>query len=126
MKKEYIRTTHNFDNDTREWTFRGDRGEEKYKEWNDPEVLKKITFRPSYPPFWSMGVHALKDDRWMGIEWIVDETIKMYKGGAYDRPDLFEKFIEENKDHREIIKEMVLEELEYLIKLDMVRERERK
>jgi hypothetical protein len=62
----------------------------------------------------------------MGIEWIVDETIKMHKGGAYDRPDLFEKFIEENKDHREIIKEMVLEELEYLIKLDMVRERERK
>jgi len=27
--KEYIRTTHDFDNNTREWVYRGDPGQEK-------------------------------------------------------------------------------------------------
>lgn len=29
MKKEYIRTTHNFNNETHTWIYRGDRGQER-------------------------------------------------------------------------------------------------
>jgi hypothetical protein len=118
--KEYIRTTHNFDNNTRRWVYRGERGMDKYELWNSPEIRDKCTWRDTYP-FYSLGVHALKDYQWMGIEWIVDETIKEYKGDAAGNKTEFEKFINETLNYREIIKRDILEELDFLISIDMVR-----
>jgi hypothetical protein len=57
----------------------------------------------------------------MGIEWIVDETIKEYKGDAAGNKTEFEKFINETLNYREIIKRDILEELDFLISIDMVR-----
>jgi hypothetical protein len=126
VKKEYIRATHNFDNNTREWTYRGDRGEEKFEQWRDPALHEALTIRPISPKQWSLGVHALKRDMWMSMDWIVNETIGMYKGGADDNPQGFEQFLKDHPtDHRDIIEQHILEEFKLLIELDMVRERER-
>lgn len=119
--KEYIRTTHNFNNETREWEYRGDREGEKFIEWNDSTVRDKLSFRQTK---WSFGVHALKSDMWMSINWVVDETIEEYKGHASDRTEEFLEFIKTDTNYREIIQKDVEKELEYLIELDMVRGRD--
>jgi hypothetical protein len=119
MKKEYIRTTHNFDNETREWIGRDGRGQDKHKEWNDLDVIDSIPRSK-----WSFGVHALSRDHWMGIEWIIDETIKMFKGHASDYTKEFEEFIKNTPNYRDIIKKDIEEELVYLVKIDMVRVKE--
>jgi hypothetical protein len=123
--KEYIRTTHNFDNETREWNYRGDRSEDKFKQWNDPEVRDKLDFRPIHPRQWSFGVHALRRDQWMGMNWIVDGTIGMYEGHASDATKEFLEFVKNNPNHREIIQQHIEEEFKLLVELDMVRVRER-
>jgi hypothetical protein len=123
--KEYIRATHVFDNKQREWIYRGDRGEDKFDVWNSPEVTRNISFRPILPRQWSMGVHALQNDHWMGINWIVDETISMYKAHASDSTQEFLDFITNTPNHREIIRQHIEDELAYLIEMDMVRVREK-
>ena len=45
--KEYIRTTHNFDNKTREWEFRGDKGQDKFGIWTSPSGAKVAWFKDS-------------------------------------------------------------------------------
>lgn len=125
MKVEYIRATHRFDNLKREWVYRGDGGEEKFEEWISDEVQHKTICKPADGSFHGFGVHALRDDQWMDVEWIVDETINMYKGCASDRTREFKKFIEE-PNNREILKNNILEELEYLVSIGMVMKREHK
>jgi hypothetical protein len=123
--KEYIRSTHNFDNNTREWTYRGDRGQDKFDQWRDPNYFESLAWRPFSPKKWSLGVHALKRDTWMTMNWIIDETIGMYKGGADDHPEEFERFLRNHpNDHRDEIEQHILEEFKLLIELDMVRERD--
>jgi|SRR5579862_454639 len=120
MTKEYIRTTHNFNNETREWIFRGDRGQDKYGAW-DYERLRILG------PIWSFGVHALKRDGWRRMDWIVEETIKMYLGGAAC-PSIekkFKEFINSTPDYKAIIEQHILKEFEILIKEDQVRVREK-
>lgn len=119
---EYIRSTHRFDNCLREWIYRGDRGEDKHVEWNTPEIIQNTVFRRR-SPFYSFGVHALKDDRWMGMDWVVDETIKMYIEGASDRTLEFKEFMDTNPNYRDIVRRDVLEELEYLVSVGMVMKR---
>lgn len=126
--KEYIRTTHNFNNETREWEFRGDKGNDKHGIWdykNNDEKLKLL--RKETGHLYSMGVHALERNYWMTIDQIVTETIKMYRGGAVDWSieKEFIKFVAENENYKEIIKSDILKELEYLIELDEVRVREK-
>ena len=60
--KEYIRSTHIFDNDTREWIGRDEQGQDKWKEWNTREVAQMCS-SPIFPTKWSFGVHALHRDR---------------------------------------------------------------
>lgn len=122
MKTEYIRSTHRFDNETREWIYRGDRGEDKHEEWNTTEVRERTAFRKH--PFYSFGVHALKSDQWMDIDWIINETIQMYNGDAAGNMSEFKRFIENTPSYKDIIKGDVLEELEYLISIGMVMEKE--
>ena len=126
IMKEYIRATHNFDNNTREWTYRGERGGEKFEQWNNPKLQDSLIFRPITPRRWSFGVHALKRDQWMGTNWIIDETINMYTAHASDATEEFLEFIKNNPNHREIIQQHIEEEFKLLIELDMVRVRERK
>lgn len=82
--KEYIRTTHNFNNTTRTWEYRGNKGEDKYEVWNLPETrekIDKILFKPlTTPRNWSIGVHALRLDRWMDMKWILWETTNLLRG----------------------------------------------
>lgn len=120
--KEYIRSTHNFCNKTRTWIYRGDRGQDKYELWNSDEVKAKIETQ-MYK--YSIGVHALKSEQWMSLDWIVDETIKAFRGGADDKPDAFELFIQNNVDYVQIIKSDILKELKYLVSIGMVEERDR-
>lgn len=128
--KEYIRSTHNFDNNTREWEYRGDKGQDKYGEigWSFggnggneyDERHRKLG------SIWSFGVHALERDSWRYMRTIIDNTINMYKGHASDSTKEFEEFIKNNPNHRELIKKDILKELEILIELDMVRVRDNK
>jgi hypothetical protein len=122
MKKEYIRSTHKFDNETREWIYRGDRGEDKYEEWNAVDVNHRVITKNIN----SFGVHALKRDQWMDMEWIIDETIRMYIGGASDRTREFRELMDDTpeKEFRDILRKDILEELEYLISIGMVMVRE--
>ena len=125
MKTEYIRTTHRFDNLTREWIYRGDIGEDKFEEWNTTEVNVTTTFRLKEKcPFYSFGAHALRRDRWMDIELIIDQTINMYRGDAAGNTREFKKWTESTPNHRDIIKKDVLEELEYLVSIGMVMKKE--
>jgi len=123
MKKEYIRSTHYFDNKTRTWIYRGDRGQDR-PDWNDPELITKVCTRPCEPKNHSMGVHALRDHMWMDIKWIVSETLKMYYGGADGEPTKFKEWYKNTPNARELIQKDIEEELEMLIKLDMVQVRE--
>lgn len=111
--KEYIRTTHNFNNDTREWEYR----KENDKKWESPELIYRKT------PKWSFGVHALMDDKWMNMRWIIDETIKLHQDCAGVNTEKFDKFIQNTPNYRKIIKQCIEKELKILIKLDMVRVR---
>jgi len=124
MKKEYIRATHNFDNKTREWTYRGDRGQEKFEEWHKAEA-EGLNIIPIEPRTWSIGVHALKRDQWMDIKWIVWETIREFKGDAGGNCEEFEQFMDDNPDHEEIIQQHIENDFKRLIELDMIRVRER-
>lgn len=119
MKKEYIRATHNFDNVTREWTYRGDRGQEKFEEWCNAEMdgLVETT--------WSLGVHALARDRWMDMKWIVWETIQEFKGDAGGNCREFKQFLKDNPNHEEIIQQHIENDFKFLVELDMVQMRER-
>lgn len=112
--KQYIRTTQNFDNETREWIDRD--------EWRDPNTLELL--KASYQK-WSFGVHALRRDIWVDMDWIVDETIKMFKGHASDNTKEFLKFISETQNYQEIIQRDIEKEFETLIQLDMIRVREK-
>jgi len=126
MKVEYIRATHRFDNNTRTWIYRGDRGEDMFEKWNTTEVIIQTTSRPKdKTPFYSFGAHALRNDMWMDLDWIVEETIKMYCGDAAGNSDEFKRFMENTPSHRDIIKKDVLDELEYLISIGMVMKREK-
>jgi hypothetical protein len=124
MKKEYIRATHNFDNKTREWTYRGDRGQEKFEEWNNPGTRDKTVFKEE-DTRWSLGVHALRHDQWMGMDWILWETKNAFKGDAGGNYREFEQFLKDNPDHDQIIQQHIENELKFLIELDMVQVRER-
>lgn len=120
--KEYIRSTHNFDNNTREWEYRGDRGQDKYgvDGWafgGDPRDK-------SLEGLWTFGVHALERDGWRYMRTIIDNTIGMYNAHASDRTEEFKKFVKDNPNHRDIIKQHILKELEDLIAKDMVRVRD--
>jgi hypothetical protein len=122
--KEYIRATHNFDNITREWTYRGDRGQEKFDEWSNPETRGKTVFKEEDTK-WSLGVHALRRDEWMSMDWIIWETIRAFKGDAGGNYREFEKFLADNPDHQKIIQQHIENEFKILIPLDMVQVRER-
>lgn len=117
--KEYIRTTHNFNNDTRKWEYRGDRGCEKFETWKNIDICDD-----SRTTQWSFGVHALKSDTWMSIGWIIDETISMFKGDAAGNIKDVELFIKNNPNYREIIQKDVEDELKFLVEIDQVRETE--
>lgn len=125
MSKEYIRTTENFSNETREWTFRGDRGQEKFEEWNEPGLQWSLCTRPVEPKKWSLGVHALSRDHWMDMSWIIAKTCKMFYGDAAGNLREFEYWVKSTPNWREIMQKDIEEELEDLIKLDMVRVREK-
>lgn len=125
--KEYIRTTHNFNNETREWEFRGDKGNDKHGIWSfsiSDEQIKRLEKENGH--LYSMGVHALSRDYWMSIESIVNDTIKMYLTGAVDWSiqEEFELFMSKNLNYKEIVKSDILKELDILISLDEVRVRE--
>ena len=127
--KQYIRTTHNFNNETREWDFRGDRGGDKQEDPNWRFGGKDKPYKESDKYNWSMGPHTLKNDRWNYMRSIIDETINCYKNDAADgqgSSENFKKFCEENPNYREIIKQDILREFEYLISIDMVRVRDNK
>jgi len=120
--KEYTRSTHTFNNETREWKYRGDIDEDKHDMWSvtTNERIKKLGH------LWSFGVHALERDSWRYMRSIIDNTISMYLGHASDDTEEFEKFVKNTPNHREIIKNDILKELEILIELDMVRVRDNK
>lgn len=122
--KEYVRTTHNFSNETREWTYRGAMGQEKHEEWLKAEQ-DGFNFKSIKLEKWSLGLHILKLDMWMSMDWIVWETIEAYKGDAGGNCQEFEQFLKDNPNHKQIIQQQTEHELEALIKLDMVRVRER-
>ena len=115
--KEYIRTTHNFSNETRKWVYRGDRGQEKHEAWDKVDCIDV--------PKYSFGVHALKDAYWMSFDWIVSETIKMFIDNAAGNCHEFGEWFKTTPNAREIIAKDVQKELEMLVELDMVRVRER-
>ena len=124
MRKQYIRATHNFDNTTREWTYRGDRGQEKFEEWRNAETCDKTPFTEE-DTRWSLGVHVLKHDYWMDMKWIVWETIQTVKcdvGGNYRE---FEKFLIDTPNYDEIIRQHIENDFKILVPIDMVRVRER-
>src|ERR1035437_4119504 len=122
MKKEYIRATHNFDNSSREWTYRGDRGQEKFEEWRNAEM---DGLNSKIESTWSLGVHALERDQWMDMQWIVHETIRGFRGDAGDNYREFEQFLKDNPNYKEIIQQHIENDFKLLVKLDMVQVRER-
>ena len=110
--KEYIRTTHNFNNSSREWEYRRDKGGDKY---NDSDWMF-----PVIPPIkWSLGVHALRSDRYSYLRTIIDETILYFSNDGQFK----EKFLK-TENIRDAVRKDILKELEILIKLDMVRAKE--
>lgn len=118
--KEYIRTTHNFDNNSRTWIYRGSQGEDKHEQWSSHEVCNRNT-----PFYYSLGVHTLNSGWWMSLDWIVSETITAFDQGASDGTEEFKEFVKTNPDYRKIIEKDVIGELEYLVSIDMVRVRVR-
>lgn len=122
MKKYYIRTTHNFNNETREWEYRGCKGGDKYELWNSDEVREKTLFRKT--PSYSFGVHGLESHQWMDLDWIVNNTIEDFLCDTAGNMNKFKEFMKENPDYRSVVEKDVLEELNYLISLDMVRVKE--
>lgn len=106
--KQYIRTTHNFDNETREWKYR-------------PEVCDFLAYTPQIHPFWSLGVHALELDSWQFLRQIVDFTVDYFLKEDMAK---FKEFMDHDSQYRQVVKEDILQELRYLIQKDMVRVRE--
>lgn len=58
--KNWTRTTHNFNNETREWEYRGD--------------SEKIPLSLEIPTRSALGVHALCSGRWCSLDEIVKEN----------------------------------------------------
>ena len=126
MKKEYIRATHNFDNKTREWIYRGDRGQDKFEQWSNPEVTDKTCVKEiNGDTKWSLGVHGLRRDQWMNMDWIVRETIEAFRADAGGNWQECYKFLRENPNHKEIVQQHIENDFKLLIELDMVQVRER-
>jgi len=115
--KEYIRSTHIFDNEKREWIRR------EVIAWN--RVDGRLDTGPIYPRRWSLGVHALENDQWDYLHTIINRTIDMYKNYASDSTEEFLEFIKTTPDYRKIIKQHIMKELESLILFDVVQVREK-
>ncbi len=100
--KQWIRTTHNFNNETREWEYRDDLGH------YDCSKTKSI-----------LGVHALHSAYWMILSHIVLANIEyqqQYVDEAYSGVDrVF--------SHKEM-EPLVLHDLELMEKLGWVKSRE--
>lgn len=118
--KEYTRTTHNFNNETRMWEYRGDRGGDKFDQWNSEEVRSKLQKLHSECK-WSFGVHGLESGWWMSLSWIVESTIKDLENNATDYTDKFLELKKNDPNYKEIVALHIIREFEYLIELDMVR-----
>ena len=116
--KEYIRTTSDFNNETREWD---DRFSYEYYRKMDEELEK---LEGDYS--WSMGVHALHRDRWIYLRSIIDNTLDMWERGAGDYTGELEikKLKENNPNYREIIKQHILKEFELLEKYGLIKVRD--
>lgn len=120
MNKEYTRTTHNFNNETRMWEYRGDRGGDKYEQWNSDEVRTKLQESMRQ---WSFGVHGLESGHWMSLHCIVENAIKYFQNDSTDYTEEFLELKKNNPNYREIVALDIVKELEYLIEIDMVRVR---
>ena len=116
--KEYIRTTSDFNNETREWD---DRFSYEYYRKMDEELEK---LEGDYS--WSMGVHALHRDRWIYLRSIIDNTLDMWERGAGDYTGELEikKLKENNPNYRAIIKQHILKEFELLEKYGLIKVRD--
>ena len=115
--KEYIRTTHDFNNETREWDFRFS-SEHDQKRSDELRTLEGSS--------WSMGVHAMEQDQWRYLRSIIDTTIDMWERGAGDYTGELEikKLKENNPNYREIIKQDILKEFEILEKYGEIKVRD--
>lgn len=107
---EYIRTTSNFNNETREWYV------PSHKDMNHWNELDKKTKELGHP-LWSFGVHALENGSWRYMRSIIDNTIDLYTNGGADHliKKEFEEFVKNTPNYREIIKRDILKEFEILI-----------
>jgi hypothetical protein len=115
--KEYIRTTHNFNNETREWD---DRFSSEYFRKTSEEIGNLGGC------YWSMGVHALEQDQWRYLRSIIDTTIDMWERGAanYTGELAIKELKENNPNYREIIKQDILKEFEILEKYGEIKVRD--
>lgn len=126
--KEYIDVRSNFNNITREWEHRDEKGHDKYNIWTSifwkdlGDEIDKISCR------WSLGVHALNRNWYMTIDSIIEETIGAFRGGAVDNSILcdFEKFVKKTPNFRIKIGEDIQRELDILVKHGVVKVRDKK
>lgn len=93
--KYWTRTTHNFNNETREWEYK--------------EELELVDLHADTNS--ALGVHALDSGRWSNLDEIYNENERYCKQYPYDTIS--------------IDKEMLLKELEQLEKLGLVKSKER-
>lgn len=113
--KEYIRTTHNFNNKTREWEYRGDKDGDEHGQW-----CKDVSFPDTK---WILNLHFLSKYHWTYLRTIIDNAISYYENVKFVE---FEALKKENPNYRRMLKNEILKQLEVLINLDMVRVRENK
>ncbi len=98
MKDYYIRTTHNFNNETREWDYRD------LPEWKEKSNIIQETIQLT------LGVHGVERDIWEPLFRIVQNNkdyIMQESNGAWICPENFDELVEQ--------------ELKRLVKLDMVK-----
>ena len=100
MIKEYTRTTHNFNNETREWEYN-----HKLDEFNN--------LKPRYACL--LGVHCLESGRWSNIDSAVRVTLEYLR---QEEPNLD---LLKNEDIEKILKKFIEEDFDDLEKLGLVK-----
>lgn len=113
----FIRTTHNFDNKTREWIYRGDKGQDMEKKWQNNDNFANDEL------YWCLGVHVLEQNRWMTFKEVVDETILGFEKGAagHEGEDSLARLKKDRPlNWREYFEMDVEEDLRFLVRKGMV------
>jgi hypothetical protein len=101
--KYWTRTTHNFNNETREWEFKGDYGD--------------ATQQAHFTGKSTLGIHALISGRWQSLHEITSENQEYYK---QHKDDPYSGCHESGH-----LEEAVLHDLEEMEKLGWVKSKER-